>query len=134
MATGGGIILDAGGQQAPDTDDGFEVHYLLVTLAHDGSCMMRVLQHVKHYGGWRAQTQTADPSDVSVGNHSDGPHFIRVDLVEKDEGDPKYSKIVSGSLEAAELTVIQVWSLSRRLLTGASFQPSKPVRLTFGLC
>ena len=108
------------------TGGDFEIHYLLVTLAHDAAddASLATRQALRRLEG---ADPDADPSDVSVGNHSDGPHFIRVDLVEKDEGDPKYSKIVSGSLEVAELTVIQVWSLSRRLLTGASFQPSKPV-------
>ena len=83
------------------TGGDFEIHYLLVTLAHDAAddASLATRQALRRLEG---ADPDADPSDVSVGNHSDGPHFIRVDLVEKDEGDPKYSKIVSGSLEVAE--------------------------------
>ena len=79
----------------------FEIHYLLVTLNHaaaaDASLATRQAQRL--VGGADPE---ADPSDVSVGNHSDGPHFIRVDLVEADEGDPMYQKIVSGALVPAD--------------------------------
>ena len=83
------------------TGGDFEIHYLLVTLAHDAAddASLATRQALRRLEG---ADPDADPSDVSVGNHSDGPHFIRVDLVEKDEGNPKYSKIVSGSLEVAE--------------------------------
>ena len=78
----------------------FEIHYLLVTLKHDAAddASLATRQALRRLEG---ADPDADPSDVSVGNHSDGPHFIRVDLVEADEGDPKYKKIVSGSLDPA---------------------------------
>ena len=80
VATGG-----AGGADLK----GFEIHYLLITLTHDAAddASLATRQALRLLEG---ADPDADPSDVSVGNHSDGPHFIRVDLVEADEGDPKY--------------------------------------------
>ena len=79
------------------TGGDFEIHYLLIQLAHaaadDASLATRQAQLLSD--------PTVKEADLFVAGHSNGPHFIRVDLVEKDEGDPKYSKIVSGSLEVA---------------------------------
>ena len=73
----------------------FEIHYLLVTLKHaaaeDASLATRQAA--------RLSDPTVKAEDLFTAAHSNGPHFIRVDLVEKDEGDPNYQAIVSGSLE-----------------------------------
>ena len=76
------------------TGGAFEIHYLLITLNHaaaaDASLATRQAQ--------RLSDPTVKAEDLFTAEHSNGPHFIRVDLVEKDEGDPQYQKIVSGSL------------------------------------
>ena len=68
---------------------GFEIHYLLITLKHaaaeDASLATRQAQ--------RLSDPTVKAADLFVAEHSNGPHFIRVDLVEADEGDPQYQKI-----------------------------------------
>ena len=75
----------------------FEIHYLLISLKHaaaeDASLATRQAA--------RLADPTVKAEDLFTAAHSNGPHFIRVDLVEADEGDPKYQKIVSGSLEPA---------------------------------
>ena len=86
-----------GGAGVAEGVEGFEIHYLLITLTHaaaeDASLAARQAE--------RLSDPNAAAADLFVADHSNGPHFIRVDLVEKDEGDPKYSKIVSGNLEVA---------------------------------
>ena len=70
----------------------FEIHYLLIQLAHGAAVDASI------------ETRTAALIDAEGDHeiaHSAGPKFIRVDLVEADEGLPMYSKIVSGALEAA---------------------------------
>ena len=80
------LLTDAGAQ-------GFEIHYLLITLNHaaaeDASLATRQAA--------RLADPTVKEADLFTAAHSNGPHFIRVDLVEADEGDPKYQKIVSGA-------------------------------------
>ena len=69
----------------------------LITLTHaaaeDASLATRQAQ--------RLSDPTVKAEDLFAASHSNGPHFIRVDLVEKDEGDPMYMKIVSGRLVPA---------------------------------
>ena len=108
-ATGGAVAGAA---------EGFEIHYLLITLNHaaaeDASLATRQAQ--------RLLDPEADASDVSVGNHSNGPHFIRVDLVEADEGDPNYQAIVSGALEDrmdGEPGVVAISKVAARSLVSA---------------
>ena len=74
------------------TGGSFEVHYLLIQLAHNAAEDASLASR---------QAARLDAEQDYAYHHSTGPKFIRVDLVEKDEGDPKYSKIASGGLTAA---------------------------------
>ena len=72
----------------------FEIHYLLITLNHaaadDASLATRQAQ--------RLSDPTVKAEDLFTAEHSNGPHFIRVDLVEKDEGDPNYQALTPSGL------------------------------------
>ena len=71
----------------------FEIHHLLITLKHEAA---------KDASIGAVTALRLDPTNADKAlAHSNGPHFIRVDLVEKDEGLPLYSKIVSGALMMA---------------------------------
>ena len=96
----------------------FEIHYLLITLNHaaadDASLATRQAQ--------RLSDPTVKAEDLFTAAHSNGPHFIRVDLVEADEGDPMYSKIVSGGLVEAtsgEPGVVAISKVVARSLVSA---------------
>ena len=75
----------------------FEIHYLLITLKHNAAEDASFAALSK----WRGASAEDQKKADFILDHSNGPHVIRVDLVEKDEGDPKYSKIVSGGLVSA---------------------------------
>ena len=82
VATGGA------GTAGENTAQGFEIHYLLITLNHaaaeDASLATRQAA--------RLSDPTVKAEDLFTAEHSNGPHFIRVDLVEADEGDPQYQQ------------------------------------------
>ena len=81
------------------TGGDFEIHYLLKVLrshlhthaaAEDASLATRQAA--------RLADPTVKKEDLFTAEHSNGPHFIRVDLVEADEGDPKYQQDCIGGL------------------------------------
>ena len=89
-------VATGGAQVGPDdaiTAQGFEIHHLLITLVH-GAAQDASIGAVT--------TLRQDPLNADKAlHHSAGPKFIRVDLVDADEGLPIYSKIVSGALVPA---------------------------------
>ena len=79
------------------TGGAFEIHHLLLTLKH-GAATDASIEALTKFRRLSPADQAKADNKLA---HSNGPHFIRVDLVEKDEGDPKYDKIQSGTLTAA---------------------------------